>query len=174
MRFGMILIGAVLAASGAVAAPDKVEVTLVKTFMQDLQRRSVNDNIEYCGYIGYDPRGTIRATIAVAGGRASCWSEAPEKLRVVASYHTHAAWDPDYFGEVPSTQDMESDRDQEMDGYVATPGGRLWFVDYRQMLTYQICSAGCLPADPNFQRGSDGEIKQMYTYKQLRKLLGGG
>jgi hypothetical protein len=156
----------------ATFAQEKAELTLVKTTMQDLQQRSVNDNLEYCGFIGYDPRGQIRATIALAGGRASCWSQQPDKLRVVASYHTHAAYDPAYFGEVPSTQDMESDAQQGIDGYVSTPGGRLWFIDTDRNMTYQICGPGCLPQDPNFELGQDGPIAQSYTYSKLGRLLG--
>ncbi|MEL6587917.1 MAG: hypothetical protein AAFQ50_14890, partial [Pseudomonadota bacterium] len=50
---------------------------------------------------------------------------------------------------------------------VATPGGRLWYVDTTDMIVRQICGLGCLPQDPDFVEGADGDIAISYTYQEL-------
>ncbi|MEO0851346.1 MAG: DUF4329 domain-containing protein, partial [Pseudomonadota bacterium] len=73
--------------------------------------------------------------------------------------------------EVPSVSDMEGDADEGIDGYVATPGGRLWYIDTEDMVTYQICGRGCLPQDPAFTAFPDGWIAESYSYDQLVDYL---
>jgi hypothetical protein len=53
---------------------------------------------------------------------------------------------------------MEGDADEGIDGYVATPGGRLWYIDTVDMVASQLCGIGCLPRDPKFVAGQNGEI----------------
>ena len=144
------------------------EVALVRSVFATLQLRSIAENVEYCGYIGYDADGTLVATPAVRGEEASCLPADPVELDVVvASYHTHGGFSPDYTNEVPSIDDYEGDEAEGIDGYVATPGGRLWYIDTMDEEISQICGLGCLPSDPTFQRGSDGVISQSYTYDEL-------
>ena len=89
---------------------------------------------------------------------------------VLASLHTHGAYDPVVPAEFPTVLDMESDAREGVNGYVSTPGGRLWFIDSRAMVAIQICGLGCLPQDPDFHAGDDGPIARRYTHAQLVEL----
>lgn len=137
-----------------------------------LQPLSIRHDREYCGYIGYDAKGTLRATEPFPGDASSCQPrDAVELFNTVASYHTHAAFAAGYYNEIPSQQDVDSDSEQGMDGYVATPGGRLWFVDGADLSVRQICPVNCLPADPDFIYADDGPIAKFYTYDRLLQRL---
>ena len=149
-------------------AQSTAEVELVKKTLAKLQRPSIRENVEYCGYIGLDRQGNLVASRATRGDAASCLSVDPKNIRVItASYHTHAAYSPDYSGEIPSGQDVEGDEEMGIDGYVSTPGGRLWYVDTTDMVISQLCGFGCLPRDGRFEQGADGKFQQSYTYKEL-------
>jgi len=91
---------------------------------------------------------------------------------VTASYHTHGDFDEGYFNEVPSVVDMEGDREFYMNGYVATPGGRLWFIDMQRMVTYQLCGVSCLPSASGFRKNQNDVIAEEYTLDALREKLG--
>lgn len=88
---------------------------------------------------------------------------------MLASWHTHAAHDPGAWSEVPTLADILADRDEGIDGYVATPGGRLWHVDTSAMSVRQVCPQGCVPADPAFVPGEEGEILQRYSFPRIRR-----
>lgn len=95
-------------------------------------------------------------------------SDDPTNLELItASYHTHGGFSPDYSSELQSGTDMEGDEDEGIDGWVATPGGRLWYIDTTDMVTFQICGIGCLPSDPEFIAGDSGIIEQSYSYDDL-------
>jgi hypothetical protein len=68
---------------------------------------------------------------------------------------------------VPSPEDVYSDSDEGLNGYVATPGGRFWFVDGRNETVSLICGIGCLPSDPEFVPGLWGQIRSFYTIEDL-------
>ena len=51
-------------------------------------------------------------------------------------------------GDGGAVGDIEADEDEGVDGFVATPGGRLWYVDTKDMIVRQLCSLNCLPQDP--------------------------
>ena len=89
----------------------------------------------------------------------------------MASYHTHAAFSADHHNELPSEQDVESDAEAGMDGYIATPGGRIWHVDGETMVVMQICSVNCLAADPEFIPHDAGPVAKSYTFPELKKRL---
>lgn len=150
-------------------AQERAEVTLVKQIFAQIQPLSFKNDREYCGYLARKPDGTLTATPAKKGQRDSCEPRAPkdDDWLIVASYHTHGAFDMDVPAEFPSVTDIEADEDEGIDGYVATPGGRLWYVDTTEMAVGQICGIGCLEQDPNFEAGLDGTIAQSYTYRQL-------
>ena len=63
---------------------------------------------------------------------------------------------------------MEADEDEGTDGYVATPGGRVWYLDTTDMVASQLCGEGCVASDPNFMRGAAGPVASAYSYKGLR------
>lgn len=165
------LIPALFLATPALAQ-DTAESALARAVLSQLQPLSFANNIEYCGYIGLDDDGQLIASAATPGDEGSCLSEDPVEIAVItASYHTHGAYSPDYDSEIPSGDDVEGDEAEGIDGYVATPGGRFWFIDTTDLVISQICGIGCLPADPAFQPGDWGPIAQSYSYDQLIERL---
>jgi len=158
----------VVAGSTATAQPAD-EVAFVKTLLAELQPVSIAENVEYCGVIGFDRNGALVASPISRGDESSCLVQDDGRVDVaIASFHTHAAFAPDYASEFPSVDDVEGDDAEGIDGYVATPGGRLWFIDTAEdIIISQVCGVGCLPSDPDFIPGSDGEIATSYTYDEL-------
>jgi uncharacterized protein DUF4329 len=153
-----------------VFAQQAQEVALAKSVLNALQPASISQNREYCGYIGIDLTGALVATRANKGRTDSCLAdEPPLDLDIIASYHTHAGFEPDFDSEVPSLDDMLADRDEGIDGYVATPGGRLWFVDTLEMQVLELCGRACLDSDPDFRPGIFGRVRSSYTVKQLSR-----
>ncbi len=159
---------AVLAAPVVANDAPADEIALVTEMFAKIQPISIGENVEYCGEMGFDADGVLRISEPVKGEEASCLPEVDQNIVIVtASYHTHGAYSPDYFNEVPSVTDIEADEEEGIDGYVATPGGRLWYVDTTDMEVSQLCGLGCLYADPDFIQGSDGHIAQSYLYDEL-------
>ncbi len=156
--------------STPVLSQDAAEVVVAKDVLARMQPFSFLKKREYCGYIGYNADGILVATPPVPGDLASCGAPFPRNIAVTASYHTHGDFDEGYFNEVPSLIDMEGDQKFYMNGYVSTPGGRLWFIDTQRMVTYQLCGIDCLPSAPKFRKS--GDIAQEYTYDALREKLG--
>lgn len=171
-RFGAGLITLIIGA-GPLVAQDAAEMALARETLTALQALSFAKEREFCGYIGYDAEGQLRATRAVQGDEATCLAEIPENFAVTASYHTHGGFDPDYFGEIPSDIDIEGDASLWINGYVSTPGGRFWFVDTRTMEVRLLCGLSCLPMAPGYRKGTNGPIASKYSYDALvRKLQG--
>ncbi len=163
----LVLAAGILAANSAFAQGN-AEVNLAKAIFANLQPVSISENVEFCGYIGYDRAGQLAFSQPSRGDEGSCAPSNPINLNVItASYHTHGGHSQDYFNEVPSGEDMEGDADEGIDGYVATPGGRLWYIDSEDMVASQLCGVGCLPADPLFRVGENGLIRQSYSYDDL-------
>ena len=155
----------------AASAQDATERAIATEVLTRLQAISFEKKREYCGFIGFNNDGKMVATKPVAGDKASCGATFPKDIAVTASYHTHGTYDEGYFNEVPSVQDMDSDRAFFMNGYVSTPGGRLWFVDTQLMVARMLCNVACLPVAPNFRKGTSGEIAVEYGYDALVKKL---
>jgi len=146
------------------------EVAFMKAQMAAIQPRSISENREYCGYFGTLPNGDFTVTPAKRGAPAGCTPpNPPANMRVLASYHTHAAYAPRFDSEVPSATDLEGDIAEGINGYIATPGGRLWFSDGAAQKTYQLCGVGCLPSDPRFQPEIRNPVRQSYTLAGLRQ-----
>ena len=144
------------------------ETAFAKQVLDDLQRQSFTKNREYCGYIGIDDAGAYTASPATRGRRGSCLAKrAPSNMQVLASYHTHGAHSSDYDSEVPSTDDMASDIDEGTDGYIATPGGRVWFIDAGAETAILLCARGCVTEDPNYAPPTDYNIRPAYTLSEL-------
>jgi hypothetical protein len=153
-------------------AQSRPEVDFIMDLFTDLQSLSFNKHREYCGFVGYDANGQLAATEARPGAEASCPLDWPSDMEVVATYHTHGAFDFTYYNELPSDTDMLSDQSLGANGWIATPGGRLWFIDSERMVAKQVCGVGCLPIAPNFYKGQAGEIAKRYTYDELVERLG--
>jgi hypothetical protein len=160
-----------LCAAVPASGQDSAEVAFVRGLFAALQPLSTVQNREYCGYIGYDAEGRLTATAPERGRAHSCEMEWPEDIEVIASYHTQGGFDRNAWSEVPSIEDMEGDEADGIDGYVATPGGRLWYIDSSDMVASLICGIGCLPMDEDFRPGVDGDIQDVYSYDELLEKL---
>jgi len=165
----------VLEGTATTQVPDTSESTaearLAKATLNALQARSFAENTEFCGYIVVNADGDMVATPAAQGDFQSCLAnEVPEDDVIIASYHTHGAFEYDTPAEFPSTGDVEGDEAEGIDGYISTPGGRLWFVDGSETTVSQLCGTGCLDQDPNFVEGLDGDIPLSLTLDQLRDM----
>lgn len=157
--------------SNALAAQSLDEATLARETLRKLQAPSFEKQSEFCGYLGYNGKGQLIATEASRGDEASCSPFFPKDFAPVASYHTHGGFDEEYMSEVPSDIDVEGDAAERVNGYISTPGGRLWYVDSRKMEVRQLCGLGCLPVAPDFVKGADGKIEMRYSYEELLKKL---
>ena len=170
----MRALGLIVAAVCALPAmaQDAEELRLARDVLTRLQEQSFDKKREYCGYIGYNENGVRTASVPETGASDSCSAPFPRNMAITASYHTHGDFDDGYFNEVPSTIDMEGDKEFYMNGNVATPGGRLWYIDTQIMVARQVCGISCLPTSSRFEKGDMGEIAQSYTYEALRDKLG--
>lgn len=169
MRVFMLAVAAICAVPAV--AQDADELRVAREVLTDLQAQSFDKKREYCGYIGYDETGRLKASDPVAGTLDGCSAPFPRNLAITASYHTHGDFDHGYFNEVPSTIDMDGDKEFYMNGYVSTPGGRLWYIDTQIMVAQQVCGMSCLPSSPRFQKGAKGAVAQRYTYEELQEKL---
>lgn len=162
-----------LAAPGQIKAQSTAETAYVMALMRSMNALSVRFNREVCGFILRDAQGRYSSTKVSWGGHASCASLPLEDgTAAVSSWHTHAAWGRGYDGEVPSIQDVEGDMRFGVNGWVATPGGRLWFVDGKDGSMRQVCGRDCLPTDPNFFPEEHGPVESYYTLDGLYARFG--
>ncbi len=160
-----------LVSQSAAQVPSEEEVSEAKGWLSAAQLLSFEANREYCGYLGRLPDGTITTTDLVRGGHDGCTPVfAEDEMELSASLHTHGAYDPSVPAEFPTSLDIASDAREGVNGFVSTPGGRLWFIDGTRKVATQLCGLGCLPQDPFFRAGDDGVIRQSYTIRQLRRL----
>ena len=161
------------AAPAALRPPPAGEVAAVRAHLAPAQMRSIETDREYCGYLGSLPDGRLAFTEMLRGRRNTCTPRLPRTgFTPIASMHTHGAYDPTVSAEFPTVQDMDSDRREGVNGYVATPGGRLWYIDSSAEVVIQICGPGCLPQDRNFRDGDDGPTRNRYSRDELRILEG--
>ena len=164
---------ALMLAAPAAAQEKNPEHAAAFRALKAVQQRSVAESREYCGFIGYDAAGVLRITPPSPGTLASCnIKPAPEGMRVVASYHSHGGWTENYDDEVPSPTDVYSDMDSRTNGYVGTPGGRIWFFDWQRRVAIQLCGLGCLYQDPNFTARGSAPVQQRYSLEQLLDRFG--
>ena len=145
------------------------EITFITDVLNTLQPRSIAENREYCGYLGLDPSGAFIISKPKRGGNDGCRpDEPPASMRLLASYHTHAAYGVEYDSEVPSYNDLEADIYEGIDGYIATPGGRIWFNDASAAQASMLCGLTCITADPNFRPEPQFRVLNRYTLDGLR------
>ncbi|MEL6618895.1 MAG: DUF4329 domain-containing protein [Pseudomonadota bacterium] len=146
------------------------EIAFMSRIFNDIQPASIAEAREFCGLIGLDADGTLVASEPRRGRASSCLPPAPQNVdfTVLASYHTHGAWNPEYLTEIPSFEDMATDIEDGTDGYIATPGGRMWYVDARNRIARQVCGLGCLVPDRAYQPDPDFPVSTTYTLDDLR------
>ena len=135
--------------------------------LDSIQARSIAEGREYCGLIFQDPKGQLRTSRILPGGEDFC--EIPVMSgTAVASFHTHGSYSPAYDNEVPSVQDALSDFEAGTDGYVSTPGGRVWLVDNETRTINQLCGLGCVTSDPRNDPRSGPPVPPGFSFAQLR------
>ncbi len=145
--------------------------SLAKSTLANLQRRSFEEKRELCGLMLEDEDGQLSVSDIFEGDAATCsfqWVSNPEKF-AVASFHTHGSYNDEYDSEVPSTIDLEGDIADRIDGYVSTPGGRMWHIDWQEEATEMICGESCLPADPDYVRCDAAQPAESYTVWELNR-----
>ena len=134
-----------------------------------MQARSFADNVELCAIIFEDSDGDLGSTRVREGAEASCdirYFDEPG-MAPLASMHTHGAFDQSYDSEAPSLIDVEGDIESQIDGYVATPGGRLWRIDWQQERAELICNEGCLQQDPAYRPYQGDPTAGAYSIGEL-------
>lgn len=155
------------------ANSDEIE-NMALTALNIAQPNSFKNNIEYCGLIGYHRSGALLFSPPIPGFRNSCnpglnpwaWKE------VVATYHTHGAHTLDSDAEVPSVEDMLADFAEQTDGYIATPGGRVWHISVKDKKAYLLCGPGCVKSDEKYQECENLKPENEYTLSSLRQRIG--
>lgn len=153
----------------APSSPTGDELEFTRETLRQMQLHSYATGSETCGYVGRDAQGQMMASPINVGHEASCFlPRPPANMRVTASIHTHGTYSPAYASEFPTVQDMTTDARDGINGYISTPGGRLWYVDTGTMTVRQLCGRGCLPQDPHYRPEDDGPVRDMFTIEQLR------
>ena len=139
--------------------------------LDSLQARSIAESREYCGLILRAPDGGLVTSAIFAGAEDNC--SMPSVIGdVVATFHTHGSYGPEYDNEVPSVSDVMGDLSQRVDGYVATPGGRVWHIDYETRRINLLCGPLCITSDPNDVPKDAGFVPASFTLPQLRARFG--
>lgn len=134
-------------------------------FLDTIQPRSFAERREFCGYF-LVIAGRITATQPIPGTTASCTQPTPPP-NAFASYHTHGAFDRDYDNEVPSPEDMLGDFSFGIDGYISTPGGRVWRVEVDDRAALQVCGLGCVTVDRGFVPRNESSIPPRMTVQDV-------
>lgn len=170
----LLFIAALLVANPSIAQDREALVDKLDRFaaayFDHIQPLSIADGVEYCGFFGIDSAGNLAATPARPGEADSCLpDDEPEGFEVLASYHTHGAYDRNADTEVPSLDDLTSDIDEGIDGYVATPGGRLWLNDIGARESILLCGPGCVRADPAYRPCPAFPPGKRHTIDSLRE-----
>jgi len=153
------------------AALSQAEIDFAKSTLDALQPKSIAQNREYCGYIVLTPDDQLLATKAKRGRKGSCYTkDVRDDYRVLASYHTHGAFSRKFDSELPSLDDLYADIDEGIDGYIATPGGRVWLNDAAKEQAKMICGQNCITSDPEFDPSDHPGIRQHYSLDELEAL----
>ena len=107
---------------------------------------SVRENREHGGWVFRTADGSFGSTTPVAGTVSSVnignpATAVPGGTVASASYHTHGGPDPRFDNENFSPQDILSDVQQGVDGYLGTPAG---FLKYHELATGRIITLGTI------------------------------
>lgn len=175
MTMRPLVLAIALMAGPALADTDArdAEHAFIIGVMERIQPMSIEQNREFCGFIGYDRNGELQTSEILVGTEDTCrLPDVPDKLDVIASWHTHSTYSPEYRSEYPSTQDLRSDNYFDVNGYVITPGGRVWFHDRHAATITQVCELKCVYQDPNFQEEPGDPTLMTYSRRMLEKLEG--
>ena len=148
-----------------IAQTNDIDV-FAKSFLNNLQPVSIAEDREYCGYFFKTDAGQLAATAPLRGNEDSCDLYEPDD-NVLASYHTHGGFSDLYDNEVPSPDDVNGDFESKIDGYISTPAGRIWLVDFSAQIARQLCSETCVTSDPDTSRDDSEPVPQSFTLQEL-------
>ena len=150
------------------ALAEELSASYLSKFFAPIQELSIVNKREYCGYFGYNDAGELIATKPKKGREDSCQSEpSDDMIEVIASYHTHGAFHYEADAETPSASDLEADFDEGVDGYVSTPGGRIWMVDLDTERALMLCDRNCTVSDPNYDNQAFPPVEGSYDLDGL-------
>lgn len=154
-------------------APQASEAELAayaRSTLERVQKQSIARNQEYCGVIIESDEGELSTSNIYAGGPAECGYIRMRDVghHVIASFHTHGGVDPAYDSEYPSIEDVEGSMAERMAGFIGTPGGRIWQVDWRSGTASQLCGAGCIEQDERYASLQEEEPRERYSLVDLR------
>jgi hypothetical protein len=171
---GLILAVALMAAPAAHGQEDDEFYAELDEFatahLDSIQQMSFDQDVEFCGYIGLDENQQLVATPPARGLQAECdIPESPPGLDVWASYHTHGGYAFDADSEVPSLDDLLGDIAEGVDGYIATPGGRVWLNVASERSAMMLCGPGCVRADSDFEECGAFMPEEEYTVQTLQR-----
>ena len=162
----VIMVGLLLAIP---AHADEVDQFAIQQ-LNKAQPLSIKQNREYCGLIGYDDSDQLVATKPRKGRRHSCNpGRDPRGWDVIATYHTHGGFDVDSDSEVPSLSAMREDFRDGIDGYIATPGGRVWLNSVERRKALMLCGRNCVLSDAKFKPCNGFLPKKQYTIQSLQQ-----
>lgn len=137
--------------------------------LDHLQPVSFQNDLEYCGFIAINRSGRLIATPARQGKPSGCrLKNKPRHARVIATYHTHGGYNHLADTEVPSIFDLKHDLRQRVNGYIATPGGRVWFNDLSSRSSVLLCGPGCITTDFGFYECDETRPLTQYTIESLK------
>ena len=165
----MVLYSSASPAQTIAELPDALD-RFAASHLDKVQQLSFRDGIEYCGLFGLDRDGELAATPPRPGTRFECTPmDEPPVVEVLASYHTHASFDIDADGEAPSIGDLTSDFEEGIDGYIGTPGGRVWVNMVDEEVSVLLCGPGCISVAPGFKECPAFLPADEYTIEDLKR-----
>lgn len=168
MKISIPMVFAASVMAFPVFAQSAQETAFMKSVLKQVQALSQKSGREHCGYIGLTEDGKLKATPAKRGGKDGCRAKRPPRnLDLVASYHSHGSYDEGADSETPSVDDVYADNDEQVNGWVVTPGGRIWYIESEKLFSRQVCGLNCVPQDPNFEAEIYGPVRKTYTIEQL-------
>ncbi|MDA9175723.1 DUF4329 domain-containing protein [Alphaproteobacteria bacterium] len=144
---------------------------VAESALSNAQALSLKNNREYCGYIAFDGEDRLRFTAPLKGDQASCMPpEVPYSWELIASYHTHGALTVEDEGlsyEFPSSDDLISDSEEGVDGYLSTPGGRFWFIDTQDEVIIMLGDVGYFKRDSKFEQDMECGPFDEHTFEEI-------
>lgn len=113
--------------------------------LNGVQALSSAQNVEFCGYYALDADQQIAVTPPTRGDADSGLSADPPPGFRGAGVMAATISTP--MPRFPRSTICSADIDEQIDGYVATPGGRVWLNLYEEETAVMLCGAGCIAVD---------------------------
>ena len=149
-------------------AIEKSDFKFIKKVLNDIQAQSFSQDREFCGYIYIKENDDLGFTKPTKGDADSCLAKnVGEELYLLGSYHSHGAFSLTADTELPSLNDLQADIEEGVDGFISTPGGRIWHIDSLKKYATMLCGLNCIAADPRFDTELMDPVEKFYTLRDL-------